>query len=59
MMVELYLGKGEKLYAAFMDLEKAYDRIDREVFWIVLKIYVLKESYWKELCHFIMRQVHV
>ncbi len=25
MLVEEYLGKGKKLYAAFMDLEKAYD----------------------------------
>ncbi len=25
MLVEEYLGKGRKLYATFMDLEKAYD----------------------------------
>ena len=24
-IVEVYLGKGKKLYAAFMDLDKAYD----------------------------------
>ncbi len=29
-IVEEYLGKDKKLYAAFMDLEKAYDRVDRE-----------------------------
>ncbi len=29
MLVE-YLGKDKKLYAAFMDLKKAYDRVDRE-----------------------------
>ncbi len=28
--VEGYLGKDKRLYAAFMDLEKAYDRVDRE-----------------------------
>ncbi len=28
-----------KLYAAFMDLEKAYDRADRGALWSVLKIY--------------------
>ncbi len=39
MLVEEYLGKDKKLYAAFMDLEKAYDRIDREALWSVLKIY--------------------
>ncbi len=27
------------MYAAFMDLEKAYDRVDREALWRVLKIY--------------------
>ncbi len=38
MLVEEYLGKDKKLYAAFMDLEKAYDRVDRAL-WSVLKIY--------------------
>ncbi len=33
------LGKDKKLRAAFMDLEKAYDRVDREALWSVLKIY--------------------
>ena len=32
MMVEEYFGKDEKLYAAFMDLEKTYDTVDREAF---------------------------
>ncbi len=36
--VEDYLGNDKKLYAAFMDLEKAYDRIDREALWSVLKV---------------------
>ncbi len=38
-LVEEYLGKDKKLYAAFTDLEKAYDRADREALWTVLKIY--------------------
>ncbi len=38
-LVEEYLGKGKKLYAAFMDLEKAYDRVNREALWSVLQIY--------------------
>ncbi len=37
--MEEYFGKDKKLYAAFMDLEKAYDRVDREALWSVLKIY--------------------
>ncbi len=39
MILKEYLGKGEKLCAAFMDLEKVYDRVDREALWYVLKIY--------------------
>ncbi len=38
-LVEEYLGKDKNLYAAFKDLEKAYDRVDREALWNVLKIY--------------------
>ncbi len=37
MLVE-YLGNDEKLYAAFMDLEEAYNRVDIEAFWRVLRI---------------------
>ncbi len=39
MLVEEYLEKDKSLYTAFMDLEKAYDRADREALWNVLKIY--------------------
>ncbi len=38
MLVEEYLGKDIKLYATYMDLEKAYNRVDRETLWSVLKI---------------------
>ncbi len=38
MLVAEYLGKDKKLYATFMDLEKAYDRVDRKALWNVLKI---------------------
>ncbi len=38
-LVEGYLGKDETLYAAFMDLEMAYNRVDREALWSVLRYY--------------------
>ncbi len=38
-LMEGYLGKDKKLYAAFMDLEKAYNRVDKEALWNVLRIY--------------------
>ncbi len=33
------VGKDKKLYAAFMNLEKAYDRVNREALWSLLRIY--------------------
>ncbi len=46
-LVEGYLGKDKKLYAAFMDLGKAYDRVDREALWSVLRIYGVGEQLLK------------
>ncbi len=37
-MSEKYLGSGD-LYMAFMDLKKAYDKIDRKAMWQVLQVY--------------------
>ena len=36
---EKYVGKGKDLFVAYMDLEKAYDRIDRDAMWRVLRMY--------------------
>ena len=36
---EKFLAKGRDVYFAFMDLEKAYDRVDRKALWQVLSIY--------------------
>ena len=38
-LCEKYLGVNREVYMAFMDLEKAYDRIDRNALWQVLRIY--------------------
>ena len=35
---EKYLEKGKDVYFAFLDLEKAYDRVDRDAMWNVLKL---------------------
>ena len=38
-MSEKYVAKGRSLYVAYMDLEKAYDRVDRDAMWKVLGMY--------------------
>ena len=38
-LCEKVCGKGKLLYLGFMDLEKAYDRVDRKGVWEVLEIY--------------------
>ena len=36
---EKYLAKGKDVFWAFMDLEKAYDTIDRHGMWQMLRVY--------------------
>ena len=36
---EKYLGKGKDVYFVFLNLEKAYDRVDRDAMWNVLRLY--------------------
>ncbi len=38
-LLEKYLEKNRKLFAAFMDLEKAYDTADRKGLWDTLRVY--------------------
>ena len=38
-MSEKFVDKNKSLYAAYMDLEKEYDRVDREAMWCVLGMY--------------------
>jgi len=38
-LCEKYREKGREIYLGFMDLEKAYDRIDREALWRVVRKY--------------------
>ncbi len=48
-LLEEHLRKDKKLYAAFMDLEKAYNRVDREALWSVMKIYGVGGQPLKEI----------
>ncbi len=43
-LVEKYLEKDRKLSAAFMDLEKAYDRVDRKGLWDTPRVYGVGEQ---------------
>ena len=36
---EKYLANGKDVFCAFMDLEKAYDTIDRHGMWQILRVY--------------------
>ncbi len=38
-LVEEYLRNDKKLYVAFMDLEKTYNRVDRDALWSVLYVW--------------------
>ena len=38
-LCEKYMGKGKDVFFAFLDLEKAYDRVDRDAMWNVLRLY--------------------
>ena len=38
-MSEKCIAKGKSLYVAYMDPEKAYDRVDRNAIWRVLNMY--------------------
>ena len=56
---EKYLGVNKEVYMAFMDLEKAYDRIDRDALWQTLRIYSVGGSCLREFKVFIVRVEHV
>src|SRR5215469_12641453 len=41
-LCEKFREKGRDVYIAFMDLEKAYDRVDREALWVILSKYGIR-----------------
>ena len=38
-MSEKFVDKNKSVHVAYMDLEKAYDRVEREAIWRVLDMY--------------------
>ena len=42
---EKYLANGEDVFWAFMDLEKAYDTIDRHGMWQMLRVYGVTDAW--------------
>ena len=49
---EKYLVNGKDVFWAFMDLEKAYDTIDRHGMWQLLRVYGVGENLLKEVQSF-------
>ena len=39
-MSEMFVEKNKSLYVLYMDLKRAYDRVDREAMWCVKGMYV-------------------
>ncbi len=49
---EKYLEKDRKLFAAFMDLEKAYNRVYRKGLWDTLRVYGVGEKLFEGIKSF-------
>ena len=49
---EKYLANGKDVFWAFMDLEKAYDTIDRYGMWQMLRVYGVRGKLLKEVQSF-------
>ncbi len=56
---EKYVAKGKDVYWAFMDLEKVYDRVDRDAMWQVLRLYGVVGKLWKAVKSFMWVVKHV
>ena len=49
---EKYLVNGKDVFRAFMDLEKAYDTIDRHGMWQILRVYGVRLKLFKSVQSF-------
>ena len=56
---EKYLANGKDVFWAFMDLEKAYDTIDRHGMWQMLRVYGVGGKLLKAVQSFYVEVVRV
>ena len=46
-LCEECLAEGREVYPAFMDLEKAYDRVERRALWQMVRIFEVEGNCWE------------
>ena len=56
---EKFVHRNKSLYGAYMDLEKAYDRVNREAMWHIMGMYGINGQLLKAVQSLYKRVMHV